>query len=693
MNAIGMIFHDRYEIIAEIGRGGMSIVYLARDRVLGSFWAVKQVKNDYSEALNAFKKEVELLAGLAHSEIPRIVDRIEYEGYYYVVMDFVDGTSLGKKVLNEGPQSEEDIVEWGKQLCNVMSYLHERAADQPIVYCDLKPDNIMLTQSNQIKLIDFGIARKVNRGERSPFANVGTKGYAAPEQYRGGSNILDPRTDIYSFGATLFYLATAQTPSVPPRGVPKLRNVNPALSEGLEYVISKCCQDNPSRRYQSFSEVLEDLQNIKQLNSRYRQKMKGRLIVFSTCIVLSLASVAAIFIGQNGIAAAKQGEFERQRTLAIQAQQSGDLKASAEHFTQAISSKPEDLDTYLKLYEILLPAPTDSDVNAKTKVAIDEMRKRYLDNRQSAKHNDPELSYIVARSCLSVNDPVYAQYAKQYMENVQKSKLVEDGVLSESEVNAYSVIANNAGSSIQEQDFAAFAEALKTLETIADRPELDINERLDNYYLLVQMYATHTTNLENSWEKIYELGNKSKTIIDENQDSQEMTFTNIINLYKTVASSLSTRGSTAETPQEKATAFDRSLEWFNYLRELGVDMDTQLMLKRGNTHRGLFDLAATNPDLVNDGKNQLSQAIEWYEMVSVAEPDNFQANVSLTQALLDKEALNSTVARDYTNAKSAYRKVQSLMDINEGQLTNVELNQYTTLKKQMDEVLVREKDE
>ena len=110
MNYTGLILKERYELITELGKGGMSTVYLAKDKMLGSYWAVKKVANDGGKDLQAFKKEVELLSSLNHADIPRIVDRIELAGEYYVIMDLVDCVSLGKKVLAEGVQPEKDVV-------------------------------------------------------------------------------------------------------------------------------------------------------------------------------------------------------------------------------------------------------------------------------------------------------------------------------------------------------------------------------------------------------------------------------------------------------------------------------------------------------------------------------------------------------------------------------------------------------
>ena len=232
------ILKNRYELLTELGRGGMSTVYLARDLNLGSYWAVKHMKNNGSNEIIAFKQEVELLAGLSHPDIPRIVDRIEEFDDYYVVMDFVDGVSLGKKVVAEGPVDEATVIGWSKMLCSILTYLHT-VHENPIVYRDMKPDNIILAQSGRVKLIDFGIAKECVRGVKDEGECFGTRGYAAPEQYRNGSNILDERTDVYSLGCTMFYLLTGKVPGKAPNACPPLRTLNPNLSDGIQYIVSK----------------------------------------------------------------------------------------------------------------------------------------------------------------------------------------------------------------------------------------------------------------------------------------------------------------------------------------------------------------------------------------------------------------------------------------------------------------------
>lgn len=275
MRMVGKVLNERYELIAELGKGGMGSVYLARDKILGSYWAVKQVKNNKSVDVEAFKKEVELLSTLNYPDVPRIVDRIELGEDFFVVMDFIDGVSLSKKVEAEGPQPEKDVVEWAKLLCDTLDYLHTTKSN-PIIYRDMKPDNIMLTKNGRVKLIDFGIAIECVKGQPYLGPKVGTKGYAAPEQYV--NDVLDERTDIYSLGVTLYYLVTATTPGASPESIRPIREINPTLSEGLEYIIEKCTQADPKDRYQNCKELKRDLENINMLNSKYRKAMKKSLL-------------------------------------------------------------------------------------------------------------------------------------------------------------------------------------------------------------------------------------------------------------------------------------------------------------------------------------------------------------------------------------------------------------------------------
>ena len=153
----------RYEILKEIGHGGMSTVYLAMDKNLNKQWAVKEickVGNDEHEqaVVNSLLVEADLMKRLDHPALPRIVAIINTQETICIVMDYIEGETLESILTKYGAQSEETVVEWALQLCDVLSYLHSQKP--PIIYRDMKPGNIMLKPEGNLKVFDFGIARE-----------------------------------------------------------------------------------------------------------------------------------------------------------------------------------------------------------------------------------------------------------------------------------------------------------------------------------------------------------------------------------------------------------------------------------------------------------------------------------------------------------------------------------------------------
>ncbi|MEE0929376.1 MAG: serine/threonine-protein kinase [Acutalibacteraceae bacterium] len=292
MTQIGTVIDDKYEILKEIGRGGMSIVYLAMDKHLNKQWAVKEIrkkgcgKND-EIVVNSLLAEANMMKKLDHPSLPRIVDIIDNGVTIYVVMDYIEGESLDK-ILNEyGLQSEELVMGWAKQLCDALSYLHSQKP--PIIYRDMKPSNVMLKPEGNIKIIDFGIAREYKEQSLADTTVLGTKGYAPPEQYSGQT---DQRSDIYALGMTMHHLLTGIDPRNGDPYAP-IRQWNPELSEGLEIIIDKCVQPAAENRYQSCSDLLYDLEHPELITKGFKRKQKIRLACFlvSTCMcVLTIVS-------------------------------------------------------------------------------------------------------------------------------------------------------------------------------------------------------------------------------------------------------------------------------------------------------------------------------------------------------------------------------------------------------------------
>lgn len=287
MTEIGTVVDGKYEILKEIGRGGMSVVYLAMDKRLNKQWAVKEIrkkgsgKND-EIVINSLLAEANMMKKLDHPALPRIVDIVDNGITIYIVMDYIEGESLDK-ILNEyGAQPEELVIGWAKQLCDALSYLHSQKP--PIIYRDMKPANVMLKPEGNIKIIDFGIAREYKEQNLADTTVLGTKGYAPPEQYSGQT---DPRSDIFALGMTLHHLLTGIDPR---NGEPyaSVRQWNPEISEGMEIIIDRCVEPSAEKRYQNCEKLLYDLEHPELITKGFKKKQKRKLISFLVAIGMSI---------------------------------------------------------------------------------------------------------------------------------------------------------------------------------------------------------------------------------------------------------------------------------------------------------------------------------------------------------------------------------------------------------------------
>ena len=262
---VGKIIDDKYEVLKLIGKGGFYATYLVRNIHINKEWAMKvcDKKNRlYSPAIrDSILREPHMMKKFDHPAIPNVVDIIENEEGIFVVREFINGDSLETIVNTHGAQPADKVIEWGKQLCSVLGYLHYQTP--PHIYRDMKPANVILGPDGILKIIDFGIMRTNKPNQISDTCCLGTKGYAAPEQF-GGSQT-DARTDIYGLGMTMFRLVTGINPIEPPYETKPICSVNPNLPKGLEYIIIKCTQPDPNERYQSCNELMEDLNNYQSL--------------------------------------------------------------------------------------------------------------------------------------------------------------------------------------------------------------------------------------------------------------------------------------------------------------------------------------------------------------------------------------------------------------------------------------------
>lgn len=289
MLEVGSLVDGKYKILNKVGQGGMSVVYLAMNERANKQWAVKEVRKDgvldFESVKQGLVAETDILKKLSHKHLPSIIDVIDTEDSFIIIMDYVQGNSLDKALKEFGAQPQEDVIEWAKQLCDVLGYLHTR---QPaIIYRDMKPANVMLKPDGSISLIDFGTAREHKASKVEDTTCLGTRGYAAPEQY-GGMGQTDARTDIYCLGATIYHLVTGMNPSQPPYEIRPITEIDPSLSTGLEKIILKCTQNNPADRYQSCAELMYDLEHYKDFEDEYIKHQKHKISLFFTTVALTV---------------------------------------------------------------------------------------------------------------------------------------------------------------------------------------------------------------------------------------------------------------------------------------------------------------------------------------------------------------------------------------------------------------------
>lgn len=346
MAEIGSVIDGKYEILTEIGHGGMSVVYLAMDTHLNKQWAVKEIKKRGKAktdeiVVNSLLAEANLMKRLDHPALPRIVDIIDNGVTIYVVMDYIEGESLDKILSEFGAQPEELVIGWAKQLCDALSYLHSQKP--PIIYRDMKPANVMLKPEGNIKIIDFGIAREYKEQNLSDTTVLGTKGYAPPEQYNGQT---DARSDIYALGMTMHHLLTGVDPRKGEAYAP-VRVYNPELSEGIEIIINKCVQPAAENRYQSCADLLYDLEHPELITRGYKNRQKRKLGIFAVSASIAILTLCAGIICRYESVKVNNNNYE---TLISQSAATS-LENKISSYKKAIAIYPDRIDGYMKMIE------------------------------------------------------------------------------------------------------------------------------------------------------------------------------------------------------------------------------------------------------------------------------------------------------------------------------------------------------
>ncbi|MDO4555737.1 MAG: serine/threonine-protein kinase [Lachnospiraceae bacterium] len=371
MLEIGTVINGTYKILNKIGQGGMSVVYLAMNERANKQWAIKELKKDGSQNYEVIRQgliaEAEFLKKLRHPNLPCIVDIIENEDTFLIVMDYIEGRTLYDLLQEYGALPQEEVIVWAKQICNVLIYLHSRTP--PIIYRDMKPSNIMRKPDGNVVVIDFGTAREYKNTREADTTCLGTQGYAAPEQF-GGQGQTDARTDIYCLGATLYHLVTGHDPAKPPYEMYPIRIWDDTLSAGLEEIILKCTQKNPKDRYQNGNELLYALEHYYELEEEYRKVQKKKILSFFICTgLVFLFGMGALFGNrkENQLKARSYESYLEQAMSLIT------LPEKKEYYTKAISLNPADVKGYLAMLEDYL---SDEEFSSEEVSAVTEAYSR-----------------------------------------------------------------------------------------------------------------------------------------------------------------------------------------------------------------------------------------------------------------------------------------------------------------------------
>lgn len=370
----GFQLGDDYIDIQPLMEGGVGTLYKAYRRGLGVKVVIKRVQSKYVGRIDQ-KAEANILKCLKHRYLPRIYDIINgQDGYFYTVMDYISGTNLQDYVKNNGPADQKTAHKWACQLCEVTSYLHEQ--HPPIIHCDIKPNNLMVTGSGDICLIDFNTSHICEGTAGVP---AKSPGFAAPEQYvqfsaqraekrvtvvsatqttvlvdeneemPGTGTAITKRTDVYGIGATLYYLVTGHVPESSLDPLTPLHNFPLKISETFCSIIERAMSKEPEKRFADAAEMLRAVQDVDKLDARYRHYQNIRRVSLCLLGVLFALSAASSLYGVLQLRAERGSAYLQTVSQADALATQGENEQAADMLEQAIQSSPGRPEAYLAL--------------------------------------------------------------------------------------------------------------------------------------------------------------------------------------------------------------------------------------------------------------------------------------------------------------------------------------------------------
>lgn len=624
MLQIGQEVDGRYEILKEIGRGGMSIVYLAMDNRLKKSLVVKDIRkhqNINDEVLiNSLVVEANMLKKLEHPALPRIYDIIETKSGIYVVMDYIEGESLKEKLDREYKVSADEVIVWARQLADVLGYLHNQEPN-PIIYRDMKPDNIMLTPEGNIKLIDFGIAREYKEDRSSDTTNLGTKAYAAPEQIAGKQS--DKRTDIYSLGVTLYHLVTGKSLSEPPFEIRPIRTWDPSLPEGLEYIIQRCTQIEPDERYQEVVELAHDLNQINKLTQGYKKHLIKKLAYFLFPAVLFVTFSTTAVFGYNGI---QNVQFEQYRDIIREANNAfidGDESKAINLLNEAISFDRSRARAYNRLLDVYVNRD-----EADTGLADIES---YITKGYGGIDQNAEVLFKVGMT--------YFDIKKDYGQALKYFRKIDDE--EEPEAKYYKILASTM--SELNIDYTEFMAELEDFEKYND-DQANNERKVENYNILANIYLSYKGQLEDANTRAISIINKAKSII-EMLGQEEITVRFQENFEQKLAQAYYSRGIQSDQEFNAHEDFYQAIDYYKTLLEMDVSNQKDIMITIGSIYAEIGDHA---------------ESISYFNDILERYPDSEKTYIKLINLLIDIEQEKEEGKRNYDLAKQYFEQLMEL---------------------------------
>lgn len=348
-------FSETYEIIGKIGAGNSGEIYKAYHKNLKKYVVLKKIRTEIKDVMNN-RTEADVLKNFRHSCLPQVFNFLEVDGDVYTVMDYIPGNSF-KEYLDSGTKfKEKSVIIWARQICATLGYLHSQKP--PIIHSDLKPGNIMLMPNGNICLIDFNISATLD-GDTAWVTGY-TNGYAAPEQMyalhynqnqldRSLWKTIDGRADIYSLGAVLYHLMTGKKPKQDENGyVEDIRASGIKINDVFAYIIMKCLEPDPAKRYQTAEALLSELKEIQKKDKRYRDLCRKQKIAYILTICLMAASAVLTIGGYFRRDIDRRKQYEELVRLESQCITSGEFENFESYYQKAVRLMPKRLDAYFQ---------------------------------------------------------------------------------------------------------------------------------------------------------------------------------------------------------------------------------------------------------------------------------------------------------------------------------------------------------